>query len=69
MAVAGVELWAGTERLAVHPRATRPGQWASLPQGDGRRRPAEPLGRQRPAVEVEQRPLAVYDLLAIGAGR
>jgi Mu transposase, C-terminal domain len=43
-----VELWAGGERLAVHPRATRPGQrlvlpgqWAGLPRADARRAPAE----------------------------
>jgi transposase len=69
-----VELWAGTTRLAVHPRATRPGQrfvlpgqWAGLPRTDGRR-PAGPLGQQRAALDVEARPLAVYDAL-VGAGR
>jgi len=69
-----VELWAGSTRLAVHPRATRPGQrlvlpgqWAGLPRTDARR-PADPLGQQRAALEVEARPLAIYDALA-GAGR
>jgi hypothetical protein len=69
-----VELWAGSTRLAVHPRATRPGQrlvlpgqWAGLPRADARR-PADPLGRQRAALEVEARPLALYDAL-VGAGR
>jgi hypothetical protein len=58
----------------VHPRATRPGQrlilpgqWAGLP-GPAARRAAEPLGRQRAALDVETRPLAVYDAL-VGAGR
>jgi transposase len=69
-----VELWAGEERLAVHPRATRPhqrfvlpGQWDGLPLGDARP-PREPLATQLPAVEVEARPLAVYAALA-GEGR
>ena len=69
-----VEIWAGGARLAVHPRATRPGQrlvlpgqWAGLPRTDARRA-AEPLGRQRAALDVETRPLAVYDEL-VGAGR
>lgn len=69
-----VELWAGGERLALHPRATRPGQrlllpgqWAGLPRSDGRRA-AEPLGRQRAGLDVETRSLAVYDQVA-GAGR
>jgi hypothetical protein len=69
-----VELWAGTTRLAVHPRATHPGQrlvlpgqWAGLPHTDARR-PAGPLGQQRAALDVEARPLAVYDAL-VGAGR
>lgn len=38
----------------------RPGQWAGLPDA---RRAAEPLGRQRAALDVETRPLAVYDAL------
>lgn len=69
-----VELWAGSTRLAVHPRATHPGQrlvlpgqWAGLPRADARR-PAGPLGQQRAALDVEARPLAVYDAL-VGAGR
>jgi transposase len=67
-----VQLFAGDQRLAIHPRASRrgqrliqPGQWAGLPRGDGRPRP-EPLAVQLPAVEVEQRPLALYDAL-VGA--
>jgi hypothetical protein len=69
-----VELWAGSTRLAVHPRATHagqrlvlPGQWAGLPRADARR-PAGPLGQQRATLDVEARPLAVYDAL-VGAGR
>jgi len=71
---ATVEIWDETERLAVHPRATRPGQrvilpgqWAGLPRGDGRR-PTEPLGRQHPALTVEVRALAQYAEL-VGASR
>jgi len=71
---ATVEIWAETERLAVHPRAMRPGQrvilpgqWVGLPRGEGRR-PTEPLGRQHPALTVEVRALAQYAEL-VGAGR
>jgi transposase len=65
-----VELWAGSERLAVHPRAIRagqrltvPGQWAGLAAGDGTP-PTKPLAVEVPSVEVEQRPLAAYAALA-----
>jgi transposase len=69
-----VEIWQGQERLAVHPRATRPaqrftlpGQWAGLPRPDAR--PGrEPLGRQRDMIDVEVRPLSTYDAL-VGAAR
>jgi hypothetical protein len=44
-----------------------PGQWAGLPRTDARR-PAGPLGQQRAVLDVEARPLAVYDAL-VGAGR
>jgi hypothetical protein len=64
-----VQLWAGSERLAVHPRATRPGQrltapgqWAGLPTADGRPR-REALASQVPTVEVQQRSLAIYEEL------
>jgi transposase len=64
-----VEIWSGTERVAVHPHATRPrqrllapGQWTGLAPSS-RRPAAEPLGRQRDAVAVDVRPLAVYDAL------
>jgi hypothetical protein len=69
-----VEVWAGAERLAVHPRATRPhqrfvlpGQWDGLPMGDARP-PREPLAVQLPTVEVEARSLGVYDAL-VGEGQ
>lgn len=69
---ATIALWAGEQRLAVHPRAVRPGQrliapgqWAGLPRGDGRPL-REPLAVQVPDVEVEQRSLAAYAAL-VGA--
>jgi hypothetical protein len=65
-----VEVWAGEDRIAVHPRATRagqrfvlPGQWAGLEAIDGRPR-KEALGVQVPTVEVQRRSLAVYADLA-----
>jgi transposase len=64
-----VQLWAGSARLAVHPRATRPGQrltapgqWEGLPTADGRPR-REALASQVPTVEVQQRSLAIYEAL------
>jgi transposase len=70
-----VELWVGDERVAVHPRATRPGQrlthprqWAGIPTRDGRPRP-EPVAVQLPSVEVERRPLSVYETLAGAVSR
>lgn len=70
-----VELWVGDERVAVHPRATRPGQrfphprqWAGMPARDTRPRP-EPRAVQLPQVEVEQRPLGVYQALAEAVSR
>jgi transposase len=67
-----VQIWAGDERLAVHPRATHPGQRFTLPgqwRGleRGQRRPArEGLAVQLPGIEVETRPLAVYEALVGG---
>ena len=70
-----VQLWAAEQRLAVHPRASRPGQrftapgqWAGLPPGDGRPRRGA-LAVQVAAVEVQQRSLALYEALLAGAGR
>ena len=68
-----VEIWAGDERIAVHPRAQRPrrrfilpGQWSGLPRSDGR--PSrEAVAVQVPVGEVERRSLDVYDLVAGGA--
>lgn len=65
-----VELFAGEERLAVHPRATQPhqrfvlpGQWDGLPLGDARP-PREPLAVQLPTVEVAIRSLGIYAAVA-----
>ena len=70
-----VEVWAGGERIAVHPRAQKagrrfilPGQWAGLPKGDGRPR-QEAVAVQVPVGEVERRPLDVYELAAVGGAR
>jgi transposase len=64
-----VEIWHGAERVAVHPHATRPrqrllapAQWTGL-RPSSRQPAAEPLARQRDAVAVEVRPLAIYDTL------
>ena len=70
-----VEVWAGDERIAVHPRAQRlgqrfilPGQWSGLPMGDGSPR-REALAVRIPWAEVEQRSLDVYELAAVGGAR
>ena len=70
-----VEIWAGDERVAVHPRAQRqgqrfilPGQWASLPRGDGRPR-REAVAVQVPVGEVELRSLDVCELATVGGAR
>ena len=67
-----VEIWAGDERIAVHPRAQQPGQrfilpgqWAGLPRGDNRPR-REAVAVNIPAGEVERRSLDVYELAAGG---
>ena len=64
-----VFLWSGDELLAVHPKATKAGQrlthprqWSGMPQTT-ERRPIEPTAVQLPAVEVERRSLALYDLV------
>ncbi len=67
-----VEIWAGDERIAVHPRAQHPkqrfilpGQWSGLPRGDNRPH-REAVAVQIPAGEVERRSLDVYELVAGG---
>lgn len=67
-----VEIWAGERRLAVHPRATHPGQhlvapgqWEGLPGWDRQYTGAAPrheaLAVQVANVEVEKRPLGFYE--------
>ena len=70
-----VEVWAGDERIAVHPRAQKagqrfvlPGQWSGLPKGDNRPR-REALAVLIPVGEVERRSLEVYELAAVGGAR
>ena len=67
-----VEVWAGDERIAVHPRAQQPkqrfilpGQWSGLPRGDNRPR-KEAVAVQVPVGEVERRSLDIYELVAGG---
>ena len=70
-----VEIWSGSERLAVHPRAHRrrqrltlPGQWDGLVAADsGPKR--EALAVQVSAQQVESRSLDVYEMLAGGGVR
>ena len=59
----------GEQRLAVHPRAGRPGQrftlpgqWSGLGLGDSRPK-KEPLATQVEEIEVEQRSLELYQAL------
>jgi transposase len=70
-----VEIWARDDRLAVHPRARRPGQrftlpgqWDGLRNGNGRP-PKEPLAVQVATVEVERRSLDCYEVAAAGGVR
>ena len=70
-----VEIWSGSERLAIHPRAHRPrqrltlpGQWKGLVNGDTRPR-REAIAVQMSAQQVESRPLDVYEILAGGGVR
>lgn len=72
-----VEIWAGDQRLAIHPRAqsaraqsagqrfTIPGQWEGLPRADGHPQ-QEALAVQVPVGDVERRSLEVYDLVRPG---
>jgi transposase len=67
-----LQLWAGDERLAVHPRATypgqrftAPGQWAVVGAASDQR-PREAIARQIGSMEVEQRSLASYEALVGG---
>jgi transposase len=69
-----VEIWGEEQRLAVHPRAQRagqhltlPGQWQGLGKGEAQPRKGL-LAVQLPTIEVQRRPLAVYELLAAGGG-
>lgn len=68
-----VEIWMGDRRIAVHPRATRPGarlkhpsQWTGVDTGGARPR-KEPLAFQIASIEVQRRSLEAYDQL-IAAG-
>ena len=70
-----VEVWAGDERIAVHPRSQQPGQrfvlpgqWSGLPVGDNRPL-REAMAVQIPVGEVERRSLEVYELAAVGGAR
>ena len=70
-----VEIWAGGDRVAMHPRAIGrgqrlnvPGQWKGLPTGDGGPK-REALAFQVAGVEVERRPLDVYEAVATGGQR
>ncbi len=70
-----VEIWAGEDRIAVHPRAQQPGQrftlpdqWEGLPLGSDRPR-RHALAVQVPVGQVERRPLEVYELVASGGVR
>ena len=67
-----VEVWAGDERIAVHPREQNPGQrfiapgqWSGQPKGDVRPR-REAVAGQMPAGEMERRSLEVHELATAG---
>ncbi len=70
-----VEIWANGERIALHPRATKPGQRLAVPgqwQGlaaESQRPPKEALAVQVPTLQVEARPLAIYDAYVAGERR
>ncbi len=64
-----IEIWAGPDRIAVHPKAVRPrqrmtvpGQWTNQPSGDARP-PKEPIAAMILDVEVERRSLAMYEMV------
>jgi len=71
-----VEIWMGDRRVAVHPRAVRPGQrfkhpqqWVGIDVGSSRPR-KEPMAVQIGSIEVQRRPLEFYDrLLAEGVSQ
>ena len=70
-----VEIWGEGERIAVHARASRPGerfpvpgQWQGL-SSDSLRPPKEALAVQLPTVQVEARSLEFYDSLLVGGAR
>ena len=70
-----VEVRVGDERIAVHPRAQRPGrrfilpgQWCGLRKGDNLPR-LEALAVQIPVGEVQRRSFDVYELAALGGAR
>jgi hypothetical protein len=62
-----VEIWSGDQRLVVHARAIKPWQrlnhprqWAGIPSESNR--PAkEPMALRLPSLNVEKRPLKVYE--------
>jgi len=63
-----VEIWAEGKMIALHPRSSKPGQrstlpgqWDGLVSGRGQRR-KQPRAVQLPSLQVEQRPLWVYEL-------
>ena len=67
-----LEIWAGDRRIAMHPRAQRPGQRFTLPgQWEGLPTSGKRPGRHAVAVQVaagavERRSLEVYELAAGG---
>ena len=67
-----VDIWSGSDRLAVHPRAHRrgqrltlPGQWAGLVNGDESPK-REAVAVQVSAGQVERRSLEAYEMAAGG---
>ena len=65
-----VEIWSGSEGIAVHPRAQETGQryilpdhWPGLPRSDNRPQ-REAVAVQMSVSDVERRSLDVYELVA-----